>query len=62
MPRNTLFLLADRALDGRLEDTLRTWAKAGVSRRAATALLAHEIGVELDPQTVHRWMREATTE
>lgn len=56
-----MYLLVDRALDGQLEAKLRLWASAGIGRRAATALLAHEIGVELDPQTVDRWMKAAAS-
>jgi hypothetical protein len=57
MERTALFLLADRALDGQLESKLRLWAEAGVSRRAASRLLFAELGVELDPVTVSRWMK-----
>jgi hypothetical protein len=57
MERTALFLLADKALDGQLETMLRQWAEAGVSRRAASNLLAKQLGVELDPNTVSRWMK-----
>lgn len=53
---STLYQLADRALGGQLADRLRLWHGAGVSRRAAANLLAEELGVELNPVTVHRWM------
>jgi hypothetical protein len=58
MERTALFLLADRALDGQLESMLRLWSEAGVSRRAASKMLALKLGgVELDPNTVSRWMK-----
>jgi hypothetical protein len=58
--RTALFQLVDRVLDGQLEDRLRTWASAGVSRRAATQLLTRELGgIVIASETVRRWMKEA---
>lgn len=60
MDRSSLFQLVDRATDGRLEELLRNWAAAGVSRRAAAALLAQELGgIEISSETVRRWMANA---
>jgi hypothetical protein len=59
MERTALFKLIDQALDGQLEDLLRSWARAGVSRRAAARLLTDSLGgIEIAPETVRRWMRE----
>jgi hypothetical protein len=55
--QSALFLLCDRALEGRLEVLLRSWSRARVSRRAAARLLADELdGIEVNPVTVQRWM------
>lgn len=59
MHRTALYRLTDRALDGRLEETLRTWLRAGISRRAAHRLLTEALGgIEIAPETVRRWMSE----
>jgi hypothetical protein len=59
MERTALYKLADRVLGGRLEHMLRTWARAGVSRRAAAKLLTDALGgIEISPETVRRWMTE----
>lgn len=59
MKRSALFRLADRAVGGQLEAMIRSWVRAGVSRRAAARLLADALGgIEIDPNTVARWMRE----
>ncbi len=59
--RSALYRLADLALDGGLDEKLITWARAGVSRRVASRLLAEELGgIEIAPETVRRWMAEAS--
>jgi hypothetical protein len=59
MERTALFKLIDKALDGQLEELLRSWARAGVSRRAAARLLTDALGgIEIAPETVRRWMAE----
>lgn len=62
MDRSALFKLADRALGGTLEERLRTYAAAGVPRRAAARLINDELGVDINPQTIQRWMREVLRE
>lgn len=62
MDRSALFKLADRALGGTLEERLRTYAAAGVPRRAAARLINDELGVDINPQTIQRWMRDITDE
>jgi hypothetical protein len=55
--QSALFLLCDRALEGRLEALLLSWRRAKVSRRAAARLLHDELdGIEVNPVTVQRWM------
>jgi hypothetical protein len=58
---SSLYLLANRALDGRLPELLAVWAGAGVSRRAAANLLALELGgIYISPATVAKWMAADT--
>lgn len=57
--RTPLWILADRALDGRLDELLCRWADAGASRRVAAQLLAQELGTTISPATVQRWTAEA---
>lgn len=59
MATSALYRLADKALDGGLADRLQLWANAGISRRSAALILTQELGVEVHPTTVERWMREA---
>lgn len=54
-----LRVLADRALNGRLNEFLCKWADAGASRRVAASLLAAELGVKISGPTVQRWTSEA---
>lgn len=59
MKPSTAFLLADFALSGALADKLRSWDQAGVSRRAAAALLTQELGgIQIAPNTVDRWTKQ----
>lgn len=59
MERTALYKLADRVLGGRLEHMLRTWARAGVSRRSAAKLLTDALGgIEISPETLRRWMAD----
>lgn len=62
MDRSALFKLADRALGGTLEQRLRTYAAAGVPRRAAARLINAELGVDINPQTIQRWMQDIVEE
>lgn len=63
MERTALFKLIDQALDGRLEELLCSWVRAGVSRRSAARLLTEALGgIEIAPETVRRWMRELSDE
>lgn len=57
-----LWVLADRALDGRLNELLCKWADAGASRRVAASLLAVELGVRISGPTVQRWTTDALAE
>lgn len=60
MPRSPGVLrdLVDLALDGGLDELLRSWADAGVSSRAARRLLAQQLnGIELDERTILKWLR-----
>lgn len=50
--------LADRVLDGQLEEKLRRWRDAGVSLRAIQRLLGQELGVTPALETVRRWVRD----
>lgn len=60
---SSLYLLADRALDGRLPELLTIWANAGVGRRAAANLLALELGgVQISASTVGKWMADTLAE
>lgn len=60
---SALYLLADRALDGQLEDLLRRWRDAGVTRRTAARLLAQELdGIEISYETVRRWINDLAEE
>lgn len=59
MERTALFQLVDRALGGQLEAMLRSWVRAGVSRRAAAKLLTEALdGVQIAPETIRRWMTD----
>lgn len=61
--RTALFQLVDRALDGELEGLLRSWTRAGVSRRAAARLLTEALeGIQIAPETVRRWMADLADE
>lgn len=61
--RSALYLLTDRALDGRLEELLRRWRDAGVTRRTAARLLAQELdGIEISFETVRRWINDLEDE
>lgn len=54
-----LFQLADKALDGQLEQKLRTWRAAGISLRSVQALLEMELGVRPALETVRGWVKQA---
>ena len=56
---NALRQLADRALDGHLDELLCKGSDAGFGRRAAAKLLELELGVRISPPTVERWTDEA---
>lgn len=63
MERTALFQLVDRALQGQLESLLRSWLRAGVSRRSAAKLLTEALdGIQIAPETVRRWMVELDDE
>lgn len=58
MATTTMFQLADQILDGQLEALLRSWQRAGVSRRAAAKLLSEALGgIDIDPLTITRWTK-----
>lgn len=54
-----LHYLADRVLDGRLDELLCRWAAAGAGRRIAAQLLAQELGIPISPPTVQKWTEAA---
>lgn len=63
MERTALFQLVDRALEGQLVALLRSWARAGVSRRAAAKLLTEALnGIQIAPETIRRWMADLDDE
>ena len=54
-----LRVLADRVLEGKLDELLCRWADAGISIRAASQFLALELGVAISRPTVQKWTAEA---
>lgn len=55
-----LKILADRALDGRLNQLLCRWSDTKASNRVITQLLAQELGgVDISRPTVAKWTAEA---
>lgn len=60
---SALRALADRALDGRLNELLCRWADTGASIRVIAQLLALELGgVNVSRPTVQKWTAEALEE
>lgn len=61
MTQTALYRLVNLALGGELESNLRMWNRAGLSKRAAAALLREALGgIEISPDTVRRWMTAVT--
>lgn len=66
-PHSSLFLLVDRVLEGTLEERLRSWTEAGMSKYSAALLLLQALEAALpagrevvvSPETVRRWMADA---
>ena len=54
--------LADRALNGRLNELLCRWSDTGASNRVIAQLLSLELGVNISRPTVQKWTAEALEE
>lgn len=54
----TLFLLADRELNGQLVSLLRTWSAAEVSAPAMARMIHGSTGIVISSQTIRRWLAE----
>lgn len=58
---SSMFCLVDLALGHTLKAQLAAWHRAGVSKRAAAALLTEQLdGIPISHETVGRWMREVS--
>lgn len=55
MSKPTSYLLADRLLDGTLDERLLRYKRANVPWSAVSRLLAEEIEVEISAETLRRW-------
>lgn len=57
MASTAAYQMADRLLDGRLEEQLRQYRQAGVSFPAIARLMARD-GVAVSHYTLRKWARE----
>lgn len=62
VPRTKTFPLANLALGGRLAELLTAWRTAGLSHASIARKMQSEYGLEVNPELVRSWCREAGLE